>query len=133
MNFFTACSSMPKADGAIARRKHETRFVAASLIRQDGPARGREFFRSVRDKADAFEKARFLYDHDVTAKIAIVEFDAPDESRRMNLDAQNFTGGNDQGVEQAPALQLQPVRIDAIFLPEIFAGPFRDVNGRAVH
>ena len=98
--------------------------VSPGIARQNGFADAHKFVRVVRREREAFKQAVFSRDQNVAAQIRIIELDAPGksfppaENGRTNFDVQNLVRGNGDGVEENPRLQLQPVGINPVLLPQ---------------
>ena len=102
----------------------------------DGSADANELIRIVRRETDSFEPTAFSGEQNMAAQIAVIQFDAPDKSPasakngRTDLDFQDFPCGNDDGVKEKPRLQLQPVGINPVFLPQVGRRAARNINWR---
>lgn len=72
----------------------------------------------------------------MAVQIGQVELDAPGESfataeqGSANFDLQDFICRDDDGVKEKPRLQLQPVGINPVFLPQVGRRAARNINWR---
>ena len=110
--------------------------VLLPLPSNDGSADAHELVRMIRREADSFEPAVFSFQQNMAAQITIIQFNAPDKSPasakngRTDLDFQDSPCGNDHGVKEKPRLQLQPVGINPVFLPQACRRAARNKNWR---
>ena len=102
----------------------------SNLRRFDRPACGNEIRGVVGRDPDVSEPAGFSVDLHMLAKVRPIDLkrqvqpDFPLQQgeqgkRRMDLDIHNVLSGNDKGLWDDPASQLDAVRKDTVLLPEV--------------